>query len=244
MKVVLFCGGLGLRIRGLAEAALPKPLVPIGNRPILWHVMRYYAHFGHRHFVLCLGYGGEAIRQYIAGNPELGGWHVELVDTGLSASIGERLTAVRSYVVDDEVFLCNYADGLTDLHLPDLIAAFAASGKLAACLCVRPWLSYHFVRTEADGTVLSITEAEQIDHRINGGYFVLTPRIFDYFRDGEDLVAAPFRRLVDDGMLLGYRYDGFWRSMDTFKDKQALEDLAAGGAAPWEVWRSAATPGV
>jgi glucose-1-phosphate cytidylyltransferase len=240
MKVVLFCGGLGLRIRSGAEDPLPKPLVPIGERPILWHVMRYYAHFGHSEFVLCLGHGGDAIRRYVRDNPDLAAWRITLADTGASSSIGERLAMARPYVAGEEIFLANYADGLTDLHLPHLIAAVADSDKVGAFLCIKPSLSYHFVRTETDGTVLEIEEAHRIELRVNGGYFVFRPRVFDYIRAGEDLVGEPFARLIRERGLLGYRYDGFWKNMDTFKDKQALDDLWTSGTAPWEIWRRAA----
>ena len=237
MKVVLFCGGLGLRLR--AEAgAVPKPLVTVGGQPILRHVMRYYAHHGHREFVLCLGHGGAAIRAYFRDHAVARDWRITFAETGRRSSIGERLLMARRYVEGEEAFLANYADGLTDLHLPDLITAFNASGKIGAFLCIKPPLSYHFVRTRADGTVLEIADAHELELRINGGYFVFRRDIFDYLREGDDLIGESFRRLVSDGRLLGYRHDGFWRSMDTFKDKQALDELCAGDGAPWEVWRS------
>ena len=238
MKVVLFCGGLGLRIRDAGDAA-PKPLVTVGDRPILWHVMQYYAHYGHREFILCLGYKGDAIRDYFR-NVAVDDWQITLADTGTPSSIGQRLFMVKRHLADDAVFLCNYADGLTDLHLPNLIDALNASGKVGALLCTRPTLSYHFVRTSTDGTVVDIEGTAQLDLRINGGYFVFRREIFHYLRDGEDLVDEPFRRLMREGMLLGYRYDGFWRTMDTFKDKQALDDLYSAGQAPWEVWKRTA----
>lgn len=238
MKVVLFCGGLGLRIRDAANA-LPKPLVPVGDRPILWHVMQYYAHYGHRDFILCLGYKGDAIRDYFRG-ADVRDWRITFADTGAFSNMGQRLAMVRKYLEGDAVFLCNYADGLTDLHLPDLIDAFAASGKVGAMLCTRPVLSYHFVKTDGDGTVVDMEDAGQLDLRINGGYFVFQQEVFDYLRAGEDLVDEPFQRLIRENQLLGYRYDGFWRTMDTFKDKQALDDLYASGRAPWEIWKPAA----
>lgn len=240
MKVVLFCGGLGLRIRNAAEDPLPKPLVTIGSRPILWHVMQYYAHFGHTEFVLCLGHGGDAIKDYLRDNPEVRSFRITLADTGALSSIGQRLAMSKPHVAGDDIFLANYADGLTDLHLPDLIAALAASDKVGAFICTKPSLSYHFVRTGEDGTVLEIEEAHQIELRVNGGYFVFRRGIFDYLRDGEDLVGPAFRRLVRDGRLLGYRYDGFWKNMDTFKDKQALDDLYSSRTPPWAVWQGLA----
>jgi glucose-1-phosphate cytidylyltransferase len=238
MKVIIFCGGLGLRIRDASDA-LPKPLVTVGNRPILWHVMRYYAHYGHREFILCLGYKGDAVEEYFR-NADVRDWHITFADTGALSSIGERFAMVKRYVAGDDVFLANYADGLTDLHLPDLINSFAASGKVGAFVCVRPSLSYHFVQTREDGTVIELEEADRIELRVNGGYFVFRSDIFDYIRSGEDLIAEPFHRLIRDGQLLGYRYDGFWKNMDTFKDKQALDDLYAGGQPPWAVWRVSA----
>ncbi len=239
MKVVLFCGGLGLRIRSAADDPIPKPLVPIGDRPILWHVMRYYAHFGHMEFILCLGHGGDAIAEYVRSSPDVTDWRITLAETGALSNIGQRLAVARQHVGGDAIFLANYADGLTDLHLPDLLDAFAARDAIAGLLCTKPSLSCHFVRTHEDGTVTEIAEAHQTELLVNGGYFVFRAEIFDYLRDGEDLVGEPFHRLVRDRRLLGYRYDGFWRNMDTFKDKQLLDDLYASGTAPWEVWRQA-----
>jgi glucose-1-phosphate cytidylyltransferase len=241
MKVVLFCGGLGMRLRSGSDT-VPKPLVTVGNRPILWHVMQYYAHYGHRDFVLCLGHNGDAIRAYFRDQLDAPDWRITLADTGLLSNIGQRLTMARQYVDGDPIFLANYADGLTDLHLPDLISAFAASDKVGALVCTRPTLSCHFVRTSGDGTVLEIAGADQVELQVNGGYFVFRQEIFDYIRDGEDLLDGPLRRLVRAGRLLGYRHDGFWKNMDTFKDKQALDDLYASGRAPWEVWSAAAKP--
>ena len=237
MKVVLFCGGLGLRIRDGADS-VPKPLVPIGDRPILWHLMQYYAYHGHRDFILCLGHQGNAIRAYFVNHPAPADWRITLADTGPHTSVGQRLRMARPHLDGEAMFLANYADGLTDLHLPDLIADFAASGKVAAFLCVKPSLSYHFVRTSGDGTVIEITDADDLELRINGGYFVFRREFFDYIGAGEDLLGEPLRRLARAGDLLGYRHDGFWMSMDTFKDKHALDALYASGRAPWVVWRA------
>jgi glucose-1-phosphate cytidylyltransferase len=237
MKVVLFCGGLGMRVRG-ADHDTPKPLVSIGDRPILWHVMRYYAHFGHTDFILCLGYKGKLIRDYFERNrSELYDWRIAFAETGPFASIGERLAQVKAHVEAEASFLANYADGLTDLHLPAMIDAFNQSRSIGAFICVRPSLSYHFVRTRRDGTVLELTGAQALDLRVNGGYFIFRRDIFDYIGDGEDLIEAPFRRLIAEGRLFGYQHDGFWKNMDTFKDKQALDKLCGGGQAPWEIWK-------
>jgi glucose-1-phosphate cytidylyltransferase len=223
-----------MRIRAASDA-VPKPLVTVGPRPILWHLMRYYEHWGHTEFVLCLGYMGDAIRTYLEGDGCEPGWRVTCVQTGLNASIGERLRSVRRHV-EDAAFLANYADGLSDFPLPTLIDRVATSDKVAAFLSVRPSLTCHFVEAAEDGTVTAITPPERAPLRINGGYFVFRPDIFDYLREGEDLVAEPFRRLTAARKLLAHSYDGFWKNMDTYKDKQALDELYGNGLAPWQVW--------
>jgi glucose-1-phosphate cytidylyltransferase len=257
MKVVLFCGGLGLRI-GDGAGSTPKPMVTIGPRPILWHVMKYYAHFGHKDFVLCLGHKAGAIKDYFldysetvsndfvlsgAGRaPELlsqdiADWRITFVDTGLHATIGQRLRAVREHIRDEEVFLANYSDGLTDLHLPSLIDDFVAGPCVGAVVCVRPPLSYHAIEIGGEKRVTSVHPFTEVGPLINGGFFVLRRSIFDYYKDGEDLVVHAFPRLVPKGLLHGHHHTGFWASMDTFKDKQALEELYSRGDAPWELWR-------
>jgi len=242
MKVVLFCGGRGMRLRGVYDD-IPKPLVEVGGRPILWHIMRYYAHHGHADFVLCLGYKGALIETYFRnGAPEVNGWRITFADTGADSSIGERLYAAKSYVDGETMFLANYADGLTDLPLGSVIDAFRATDKIGAFLCVRPSLSYHFVKTGSDGTVTEIAEARDVDLRVNGGYFTFRKEIFNHLRAGEDLIGKPFQRLVDCGALQGYPYDGFWKNMDTFKDKQALDELCTSGRAPWELWKEPVRP--
>jgi glucose-1-phosphate cytidylyltransferase len=256
MKVVLFCGGLGMRLREYAEN-VPKPMVPIGYRPILWHLMKYYAHYGHKDFVLCLGYRGDAIRHYFLNyeecmtndfvmtdggrtrhlvNSDIEDWRITFVDTGNSANIGERLLAVRKYIADEEVFLANYADGLTDLPLPEQLAHFHRHGTIATFLSVKPNLSYHFVATNDDGRVLAFKDIVQSGLRVNGGFFAFKREIFDYIHDGDELVLEPFQRLVTDGQLLAYAYDGFWMAMDTAKDKRRFDDLMEAGHPPWEVW--------
>jgi glucose-1-phosphate cytidylyltransferase len=259
MKVVLFCGGLGMRLRDYDEN-VPKPMVPIGYRPILWHVMKYYAHFGHRDFILCLGYRADAIKNYFRTYDECvsndfvlteGGrriellrsditdWRITFVDTGVTATIGERLKAVEPYLAGEDVFLANYSDGLTDLPLPAQLEHFARHGGVASFLSVKPHLSYHFVTARNGGQVTSIQDAGRTGLRINGGFFVFRAEIFRRLRHGEDLVDDAFQRLLAEQKLIAYRYDGFWESMDTFKDKQRLDDMYARGDAPWEVWRRA-----
>jgi len=257
MKVVLFCGGLGMRLREYAENT-PKPMVPIGYRPILWHVMKYYAHFGHRDFILCLGYRADAIKNYFLHYDEClsndftlfqGGkrlelfhsdihdWNITFADTGVNANIGMRLKAVEKYLQGEEVFLANYSDGLTSMHLPHLIETFLQQNKAGSFVSVRPNLSYHLVSAQADGLVRGVCEISRSDLRINGGYFIFRKEIFQYIREREELVQEPFQRLIEKKQLIAYPYDGFFASMDTFKDKQTLDDLYNTGKAPWEVWK-------
>jgi glucose-1-phosphate cytidylyltransferase len=262
MKVVLFCGGLGMRLREYSEN-IPKPMVPIGYRPILWHVMKYYAHFGHKDFILCLGYRADSIKNYFLNYDEClsndfvlsrGGknvelfhtdtddWKITFADSGINSNIGQRLRAAEKYLEGEEVFLANYTDGLSDLPLPEQLAHFQNHDKIASFVSVRPKLSYHLVSSNpANDLVLDIQDMSQSDVRMNGGYFIFKKDIFRFMRDGEELVRQPFQRLIRDQQLLAYNYDGFWASMDTFKDKQQFDELYSHGNPPWEVWRNGPT---
>lgn len=262
MKVVIFCGGLGMRLREYSES-IPKPMVPLGYRPILWHVMRYYAHFGHKDFILCLGHKADSIKAYFRNYDETisndfvlaeGGsqvellskdiqdWRITFVDTGLNSNIGQRLMAVRPFLESEEMFLANYGDGLTNLPLPEMLDYFNARQGVACFLGVAPTSSFHLVECADGGQVKSIRHIKDIGLRVNGGFFILRREIFDYMREGEELVEQPFGRLAAEGKLLAYPFDGFWACMDTFKERQVLEDMHARGNPPWEVWRRASGP--
>lgn len=252
MKVVLFCGGLGTRLGPLAEE-VPKPLLPLGSIPILRHVMEYYAFHGHTDFILCLGHKGEAIARYFLDradrlaaevSSERGArrisfpagpvrWQITFAETGHRTSIGERLRAVRHLLAGESAFLANYADGVTDFPLPRLIEEFRRRRAVGVFLSVRPNVSFHFVRRAADGSVLAVDNVVEADAWINGGYFVFSTEIFDYIEPGDDLVEAPFTRLIRRGKLFSVEHDGFWRCVDTLKDLQALEELQKSGKAPW-----------
>ena len=256
MKVVLFCGGLGLRLRDYSQN-IPKPMVPIGERPILWHIMKYYSHYGHKDFILCLGYQAQTIKHFflnydecISNNFTLSGgskkaelasrdiedWTITFVDTGLDSLISERLKLVQPYLEGEDVFLANYGDNLTDFYLPDLTDRFLEQDKVAGFLCVKPSHSFHLVATNGEGEVKDITAARDADIWLNGGFFILRREIFDYMNSGEELVIQPFKRLIRENKLMAHKYDGFWASMDTFKEKQQLEDLWGRGQALWKVW--------
>jgi glucose-1-phosphate cytidylyltransferase len=256
MKVVLFCGGAGMRLRGYSDD-VPKPMVQIGNRPILWHLMKYYAHFGHKDFIICLGYKGTVIKDYFLHydesvsndfvwsqggrkvellNRDIDDWTITFVDTGADSNIGERLKAVEPYLQGDEMFLANYGDGLSDVELPEMIENFRRSDAIASLLLVQPTASFDIVRLGSCGAVAGIDALTQADVWINGGFFVMRNEIFRYIQPGEELVRRPFQRLIEQQALLAYKCTGFWQCMDTFKDKQCLEELNQKGA-PWKVWR-------
>lgn len=257
MKVVLFCGGLGTRLREFSTS-IPKPMVHIGYRPILWHVMKYYASFGHKDFILCLGYKADVIKNYFLEydecisndftlmeggkkiqltNSDIADWKITFVDTGLTSNIGQRFKAVEKYLEGEEVFLANYSDGLTDLHLPDMIDNFHKQDKIASFLCVKPSHSFHIVSTQENGVVNNILDVNQANIRINGGFFIFKKDIFKYINSGEELVCEPFQRLIQESQLMAYKYDGFWACMDTFKEQQQLDDMFSQGNAPWAVWK-------
>lgn len=252
-----------MRMREYSDV-LPKPMVPIGYRPILWHVMKYYAHFGHTDFILCLGYRADIIKKYFLEYDEclsndfvlskggkhlellssdIGEWKITFVDTGLTSNIGQRLKAVEKHIDPDEYFLANYTDGLADIDINAAVAALKTSGKIASFVGVKPRASFHLVESEPDGVVRRVAHISQAGNRINGGYFVFRRDIFKYMRDGEELVDKPFQRLIAEGQLLTYRHDGFWACMDTFKEKQELEDIQEHGRAPWAVWNHEAAAG-
>ncbi|MQA03029.1 MAG: glucose-1-phosphate cytidylyltransferase [Streptosporangiales bacterium] len=256
MKVVLFCGGLGLRMRSGVDSA-PKPMMTIGDRPVLWHVMRYYAHFGHNEFILCLGFGATAVKQYFLQYQEThsndfvlakGGqqielldsdiseWRITFVDTGIETSIGERLRMVRRHLDDDEIFLANYGDVLTDAPMDKIVSDFAASNTVASLLAVPPQASFHVVDFDDQARVGGIRSVTDLPLWINGGYFVLRQQIFDVLHKGEDLVGHAFTRLAAMNKLLAVPYHGFWAPMDTLKERNMLEDHFRSGYRPWMVW--------
>jgi len=259
MKVVLFCGGLGMRMR-TSNDSLPKPMIPVGNRPVLWHIMRYYAHFGHTEFILCLGYGAGAVKQYFLDYQEthsndfvlsgggaevemlgtdISDWRITFVDTGMETPIGERLRRVRTHLGDDEMFLANYGDVLTDAPMNDMIAKVRASDAVGSLLAVKPQDSFHVVHIDGDDRIRGFEPVVDMNMRINGGYFVLRQQIFDYLHEGEDLVGDACARAAAEGRMLAVPFDGFWAPMDTLKERSALEERFYSGRTPWMVWRTA-----
>ena len=254
MKVILFCGGLGMRMRDGVTTG-PKPMAMIGERPLLWHVMRYYAHFGHTDFVLCLGYGASYVKDFFLNYDEtksndftlegskvnlfktdISDWRITFVDTGLSSPIGERLRRVRKFVADEPVFLANYADVLTNAPLPDMITRFEASDAVASLLAVPLQSSHHVVDIADNGLVANVTLMRDLRQWENGGYFVLRREIFDYLNEDEDLVEDALLRLVPRQKVLAYPYKGYWSPADTVKERAQLEEMYQRGHCPWMVW--------
>jgi glucose-1-phosphate cytidylyltransferase len=258
MKVVLFCGGLGMRLREYSDQ-IPKPMVPIGYRPILWNIMKYYAHYGHKDFILCLGHKADMIKNYFVNydetisndfvytkggkniellNTDIDDWRITFVDTGINSNIGMRLMQVKDHLKGEEVFLANYSDGLTDLHLPSMIDWFTGQkDKTAAFMAFQPTQSFHVVQRQEDGLVKSISHIGSSGMYVNTGYFILRKDIFEFMEWKDELVNQPFQRLIQKQRLVSWEHKGFWASMDTYKDKQTLDEAYAKGKAPWEVWR-------
>jgi glucose-1-phosphate cytidylyltransferase len=258
MKVVILCGGFGTRIRDVADD-IPKPMIPIGNHPILWHIMKYYATYGHDRFVLCLGYKGQVIKDFFMNyeahtrdlTVSLGGangveyhskheetnWRVTLAETGLRAMTGARIARIRQYVGDDD-FMLTYGDGVGDVDLDQLLAFHRAHGKALTMTAVRP--PGRFGEVVADGgRVVEFNEKPQATGgRISGGFFVATATLFDYLEQSDDCVfeREPMRRLVADEQMMVYEHDGFWQPMDTNREYELLNELYEKGDAPWIRW--------
>jgi len=258
MKVVLFCGGYGMRMRGGGNDPVPKPMQLVGPRPLLWHVMRYYAHFGHKDFILCLGYGAAHIKNFFltyqesvsndfvirGGKVELLGsdisdWTITFVDTGVDSPIGERLRRVREHVAGERYFLANYADVLTDAPLNEMIDKCVAADAAASMMIVPPQSSFHCVDVGATGQVERITPVARLPIWENGGYFVLTQDVFDLLPPDGDLVEDACGALAEQGRLVGYQHLGFWKPADTFKERAELDAAYHCGRRPWMVWEPA-----
>ena len=260
MKVVILCGGLGTRLREETEYR-PKPMVPIGSRPILWHIMKTYAHYGHREFVLCLGYKGEMIKDFFRNylwntcditlslGPESAtkfhdrhdeeNWSVTLADTGEESKTAYRVKQIQRYIPKGEPFLLTYGDGLATIDIGASIIAHQRAGKVCTISAVHPAGRFGALRIEADGRIQTFSEKPQFeDALVNGGYMVCEHRLFDYLSDDPSVMLEqqPMEQLVRDGQLNAYKHEGFWQPMDTYQESQYLNKLWAEGRALWKVW--------
>lgn len=239
---------------------VPKSLVSIGIRPIIWHLMRYYAHYGHNEFILCLGYRGDLIREYFLNyreeltndftlsgedgsvtlhSQDIKGWKITFVDTGLHSNIGQRLLKAKKYLQGEDLFLANYADGLSNVPIDRQIAEFGTGDAIGSFVAVRSSQSFHAVQMTPDGRVTSMGAMPDQQLWINGGFFVFRKEIFSHIEDGDELVEKPFERLIAQKRLLAMRWDGFWQCMDTFKDKISFDRMDAKNECPWKVWSPA-----
>jgi glucose-1-phosphate cytidylyltransferase len=261
MKVVILCGGRGMRIRDVADD-VPKPMIPVGGLPVLWHVMKYYAHWGHDRFVLCLGYKGDVIKDfflnYAAHTSDVtvtlgregsvryhtplaeARWEVTLADTGLETMTGARVKRIQKYVAGEEDFLLTYGDGVGDVDLDRLVRFHRSHRKVMTVTGVRPPGRFGEVEADGRGAVKQFNEKPQASGgRISGGFFVCRKEIFRYLSAREDLVfeQEPMRRLVKDRQLMMFRHDGFWQPMDTYRDYVLLNGLAEKGKTPWTLWK-------
>lgn len=258
MKVVILCGGLGTRLREETEFR-PKPMVEIGGRPILWHIMKMYAHHGFRDFVLCLGYRGNIIKDYFLNYEAMNndftmclgqrsqiryhdhhneeGFTVTLADTGLECMTGGRIGKIAKYV-DGDTFLLTYGDGLCDINIRSLVEFHKNHGRIASVTTVPPISRFGMVELVGGGAVLKFIEKPKTDGWMSAGFFVLDRRVFDYL-GGDDCIfeREPLERLAADGELMAYQHEGFFYAMDTFREYQHLNDLWNRGAAPWRVWQ-------
>lgn len=244
--------------------SVPKPMMMIGSRPVLWHVMRYYAHFGHTEFILCLGHGAQAVKDYFLDYREtssndfvlrdggravelletdISAWTITFIHTGMDASIGERLRRVRHLLKDEEIFLANYGDVLTDAPMNDLIANFRAGNAVASLLAVKPPDSFHVVEFSQGTQVSALRAVGDTNMRVNGGYFIMRPSIFDYLNEGDDLVTDACVKAAAGGRMSAVLYDGYWAPMDTLKERAALEEQYRGGVSPWTLWREPSNNG-
>lgn len=258
MKVVILCGGKGTRIRGVADD-LPKPMIPVGPYPILWHILQGYARAGHKDFILCLGYKSATIKDFFLnyrsrvadftidfgrdralefhGAADEIDWRITMAETGEDTLTGSRVKKIERYIGKDDTFMLTYGDGVADIDMGKLLSFHKAHGRLMTVTGVRPPGRFGEMEHDDAGRITEFNEKPQATGgRISGGFFVCNRGVFDYLdaaRDDEVLETEPLRRLAADGQMMMYRHDGFWQCMDTYRDYALLNDLYAGGKAPW-----------
>lgn len=212
---------------------LPKALIPIGNKPIIWHIMKYYAYFGFNDFILCLGYKGNDIKKYFKKNKE---FKINFVDTGLNTNTGGRIKKIKKFI-NSGTFLATYGDGLSDLNIKRLLNFHKFHKKTATLTAVKPRSAFGILKINpSNGLVADFKEKPVLDHWINGGFFIFNPGVFDYLRDNDILEKDTFERMVNDDNLAAYKHCGFWECMDTYKDNLRLNELWLSNKPPWKIW--------
>lgn len=231
MKVVILCGGRGLRM-GIHSEQIPKPMAKIGNKPILWHIMEIYSYYGFNEFILCLGYKGEKIKDYFKNSRD---WDIIFADTDLNTNTGGRIKRIEKYIKDD-VFFATYGDGLSDINLTSLLKYHRLKGKTATVTVVKPLSPFGMVQIDSDNLITEFREKPILDYWINGGFFVFNSDIFEYIERNDTLEKEVFERLVKDKQLCAYKHKGFWRCMDSYKDKLDLDEMLKKGETGWVIW--------
>lgn len=256
MKVVLFCGDTELKANDSVDA-IPKPMVLIGYRPILWHVMKYYSHFGHNDFILCLGYRGDVIKDYFVNyksyissdftlnaseitiiDNDIDQWNITFVDTGINSSLAENLWTVKRHLEGEDIFLVSSSDVLTDLPLPSMIHKFKASGKVAMIMTTRPPRSHRLAILGYGNEVIDLREISNLDIWVNAGYFIFRKDIFTFIDKSEDLLGKTFPRLAKENQLAAFRHEGAFLTSDGYREKETLDEMHAMDKAPWQVWKN------
>lgn len=233
MQVVILCGGKGERLREHTEA-IPKPLVEIGGKPILQHIMRTYSYYGYNDFILCLGYKGDKIREYFNQNNNET-WNIEFVDTGLDTNTGGRIKKIEKYIETDN-FLATYADGLSDINIKELIEYHKKHGKIATMTCTYLRSNFGIVSINNDNVVVGFKEKPFVNMWMNGGFFIFNKKIFNYLEENSILEGHPMEQLAKDRELVAFKHKGFWEGMDTYKDTRMLNEAFNKGKAKWMVW--------
>jgi len=231
MKTVILCGGEGTRLREHTNS-IPKPMVIIGDKPILWHIMKIYTHYGFNDFILCLGYKGDVIKDYFKNDED---WNVTFADTGLKTNTGGRIKRVEKYIEDDTFFV-TYGDGLSDIDLNDLLEYHKSKNKVATLTAVKPLSPFGMLEIDSNNMVTDFKEKPILDHWINGGFFVFDVGVFDYIGENDVLENEVFERLAKDNNLSAYKHTGFWECMDTYKDNLELNRMWESNQARWAVW--------
>ena len=260
MKVVILCGGFGTRIRDVADN-IPKPMIPVGDKPILWHIMKYYSSFGFNEFVLCLGYKSNVIKDFFVNYEintsdftlQLGqksairfmnvhdekDWKITFAETGENAMTGARIKKIKKYIPQGEQFLLTYGDGLSDVDLNNLISFHNKNNNVMTLTAVRPPGRFGEIMSDEKGKITEFNEKPQATGgRINGGFFVCNYKMFDYIEEGDHVVFEqdPIRNMVKDGQLMQYNHDGFWQPMDTYREYSLLNEIYTKNKAPWKKW--------
>ncbi len=233
MKVVILCGGKGTRLKELTEE-MPKPLIEIGGKPILWHIMKTYSKYGFNEFILCLGYKGKMIEDYFKGNNNEN-WNIKFIDTGESSNKGQRIKKVEPYIKDDNFFVA-YGDDVSDVNIKEILDFHLKNNKIVTLTAVNPLSQFGIMEINNNNEIMEFKEKPKLDHWINGGFFVFNKKIFSHLKNSYDLEKETFEDLVKEKQIQAFKHDGFWKCMNTFKDTMELNELWNNKKAPWKVW--------